>query len=96
MTDSQSVSTPRHLSAAGAGRSGRSDLSQRISDEGPGLGDRLLYTRKEAAHRLSLSLSEIDYARRRGDLAAHRYGSKILIHADELRRFAESLPPDQD
>lgn len=74
MTDSQSVSTPRHLSAA----------------------DRLLYTRKEAAHRLSLSLSEIDYARRRGDLAAHRYGSKILIHADELRRFAESLPPDQD
>lgn len=57
--------------------------------------DVLMVTRKEAARRLSLSVSEIDYARRRGDLAAVRYGAKVLIPVDELRRFAESLPADK-
>jgi hypothetical protein len=57
--------------------------------------DVLMVTRKGAARRLSLSVREIDYARRRGDLAAVRYGSKVLISVDELRRFAESLPADE-
>jgi hypothetical protein len=55
----------------------------------------LLVTRREAARRLSLSETEIDEARRRGDLAAQRYGSKVLISVNELRRFAESLPADE-
>jgi helix-turn-helix protein len=59
--------------------------------EGDGV---LTVTRKEAARRLSLSVTEIDCARRRGDLAAQEYGSKVLISVDELRRFAEGLPAD--
>ncbi len=54
----------------------------------------LMVTRKEAARRLSLSVTEIGYARRRGGLAAQKYGSKGLISVDELRRFAEGLPAD--
>jgi hypothetical protein len=80
----------RHLHAAASGRSGRSDLSELI-----GALDALMVTRREAARLLSLSTTEIDYARRRGDLAAVRYGSKVLISVDELRRFAKSLPADE-
>ena len=59
------------------------------------VADRIMVTRREAARLLSLSTTEIDEARRRGDLAAQRYGRKVLISTDELRRFAESLPPDE-
>jgi excisionase family DNA binding protein len=55
----------------------------------------LMVTRQEAARRLSLSTTEIDEARRRGDLAAQKYGTKVLISVDELRRFAEDLPADE-
>jgi len=58
--------------------------------------DKLMVTRREAARMLSLSVEEIDRARRRGDLLAQRYGSKVLISTDELRRFAEALPPDEE
>jgi excisionase family DNA binding protein len=58
-------------------------------------GDILMVTRQEAARRLSLSTTEIDEARRRGDLAAQKYGTKVLISVDELRRFAEALPADE-
>jgi excisionase family DNA binding protein len=57
--------------------------------------DRLMVTRQEAARLVSLSLTEIDEARRRGDLAAQRYGTKVLIPMTELRRFAESLVSDE-
>lgn len=55
----------------------------------------IFVTRVEAARRLSLSICEIDEARRRGDLGAQRYGSKVLISVTELRRFAASLPSDE-
>lgn len=54
---------------------------------------RLMVTRQEAARMTSLSLVEIDRARRRGDLASVHYGSKILIAVDELRRFVGTFPP---
>lgn len=76
------------------GRSGRSDDSQLLSDDG--LAIPLLVTRKEAARLLSLSVRVIDYERAAGNLASVRHGKKILIPTDELRRFAESLPPDQE
>jgi len=56
--------------------------------------DQIMVSRPEAARRLSLSVREIDEARRRGDLAAQRYGGKILISVEELRRFAANLPSD--
>jgi hypothetical protein len=55
----------------------------------------IMVTRREAARRLSLSISEIDEARRRGDLGAQRYGSKVLISVVELMRFAAALPSDE-
>jgi excisionase family DNA binding protein len=55
----------------------------------------IMVTRTEAARRLSLSTSEIDAARRRGDLGAQRYGSKVLISVKELERFAANLPSDE-
>lgn len=57
--------------------------------------DVLMVSRPEAARRLSLSIQEVDAARRRGDLVAQRYGSKILISVEELKRFAADLPPDE-
>jgi hypothetical protein len=61
----------------------------------PDPNDVIMVTRKEAARRMSLSVSEIDEARRRGDLASQHYGAKIRIPLDDLRRFAESLPADE-
>ncbi|WP_155930350.1 helix-turn-helix domain-containing protein [Mycolicibacterium sp. CBMA 234] len=55
--------------------------------------DRSLVTRREAARLMSISPKEVDRARHRGDLAAVRYGTKVLIPLDELRRFAAVLPP---
>ena len=57
--------------------------------------DRLMVTRTEAARLLSVSVTEIDAARRRGDLAAQRCGSKVLIPMPELKRFAAALPADE-
>lgn len=57
--------------------------------------DKIFVTRVEAARLLSLSTTEIDEARRRGDLAAQKYGSKVLISVKELQRFAATLPSDE-
>ncbi|SHT54749.1 DNA binding domain, excisionase family [Mycobacteroides abscessus subsp. abscessus] len=53
---------------------------------------KLLVTRQEAAEALSLSLREVDEARRAGKLLAKKYGSKVLIPWSEVEQFAESLP----
>ena len=58
--------------------------------------DKLMVTRREAAYLLSVSVEEIDRRRRSGDLTSQRCGSKILISTDELRRFADTLPLDED
>jgi len=55
-------------------------------------GERLFVTRQEAARILSLSVTEIDDARRAGKLLAKRHGRKVLIPVHELERYADSLP----
>jgi hypothetical protein len=54
--------------------------------------DVLLVDRAEAARRLSPSVREIDECRSNGTLASRKHGSKVLIPATELERFAEALP----
>lgn len=55
----------------------------------------LYVDRREAARRMGISVTEIDDARRRGDLAAKRLGAKVLISVDELQRFGAALPSDE-
>lgn len=57
--------------------------------------DVILVDKKEAARLLSLSVRELDECRRRGDLGARRYNSKVLFSVEELKRFAEALPSDE-
>lgn len=57
--------------------------------------DRILVDKPEAARMLSISVRQIDEARRRGDLAAKKHGTKVLFHVDELQRFADALPSDE-
>jgi hypothetical protein len=59
------------------------------------LTEPILVDRNEAARLLSISVCEIDAARRRGDLGARKYGSKVLFEVGELRRFAAALPADE-
>jgi excisionase family DNA binding protein len=54
--------------------------------------DRLQYGVEESAELLSLSVKEVRRAIGRGDLAAVRYGRRLLIPAEALRDFVESLP----
>lgn len=55
----------------------------------------ILVDKKEAARRLGISTREIDECRARGDLAARRYGAKVLFEVAELERFATALPADE-
>jgi excisionase family DNA binding protein len=56
--------------------------------------------RKEAARALSLSLSTLDRAIRRGDLKAKKYGTRVLVPNAEIDRYLKQLdeagatPPD--
>ena len=59
------------------------------------VNDPILVDRREAARLLCLSTTEIDEARRRGDLGARKYGTKVLFELEELHRFAEALPADE-
>lgn len=49
---------------------------------------RLLYTRQEAAYRLSISLRSLDYYISTKRLATRRLGRKVLIPHGELIRFS--------
>jgi hypothetical protein len=49
---------------------------------------RLLYTRQEAAYRLSLSVRSLDYYIATKRLATRRMGRKVLIPHGELIRFS--------
>lgn len=55
----------------------------------------LFVDRREAARRMGISVTEIDDARRRGDLACKKLGSKVLVPIEELKRFGEALPADE-
>jgi excisionase family DNA binding protein len=50
----------------------------------------MLYTRKEAAHQLSISIRSLDYLISSKQLNTRRIGSRILIPHEELVRLATS------
>lgn len=52
--------------------------------------EKLLYSRRDAATALSLSVRSIDYLVASRRLISRRFGGKILIPASDLRRFARS------
>jgi hypothetical protein len=55
--------------------------------------EKLLYSRKDAAQALSISIRSLDYLIERGDFSTKRIGKKVLIPAAELRRFARGDHP---
>ena len=55
--------------------------------------ERLLFSRRDAAVALSLSVRSIDYLISNGELSTRRIGRKILIPAVEIRRFARRDHP---
>jgi len=56
--------------------------------------EKLLYSRRDTAEALSLSIRSIDYLITTGRLSARRVGGKILIPASAVRRFAKEDHPD--
>jgi hypothetical protein len=56
--------------------------------------EKLLYSRRDTAEALSLSIRSIDYLVTTGRLSARRVGGKILIPASAIRRFAREDHPD--
>ncbi len=56
--------------------------------------EKLLYSRRDAAEALSLSIRSVDYLITTGRLSTRRVGGKLLIPAGTLRRFAREDHPD--
>lgn len=56
--------------------------------------EKLLYSRRDTAEALSLSIRSVDYLITAGRLTARRVGGKILIPASAVRRFAREDHPD--
>jgi excisionase family DNA binding protein len=55
--------------------------------------EKLLYSRRDAASALSISVRSLDYLIERGLLQTRRLGKKVLIPAADLRRFAKGDHP---
>ncbi len=55
-------------------------------------GQRVGYTKAEAAARVGLSVDSISAAIANGDLAAKKFGTKPLIAPKELARWFDALP----
>jgi hypothetical protein len=55
---------------------------------------KLLYSRRDAARALSLSIRSIDYLICTGRLPTRRVGGKILLHVSDVRRFATKDHPE--
>lgn len=49
---------------------------------------KLLYSRKEAAFALGISIRALDYLLSRESIKARRMGSRVLIHRDDLVKWA--------
>lgn len=56
-------------------------------------GEKLLIGRAEAASMLSISCRALDYLVSTKQLSTRRIGARVLISADELRRFAKGDHP---
>jgi excisionase family DNA binding protein len=56
--------------------------------------EKLLYSRRDAAEALSLSVRSVDYLITTGRLTMRRVGGKILIPASAVRRFAREDHPE--
>jgi len=56
----------------------------------------ILLTREEAARALRISVRNLDARILHGEINVRRIGRRVLIHVDELKRFASSseLPTD--
>jgi excisionase family DNA binding protein len=57
--------------------------------------DKLLLSRREAAARLSISQRALDYLIANKTLTTRRIGSRVLIPAHDLRRFACADHPER-
>jgi hypothetical protein len=55
----------------------------------PVVSARLLYDRKSAAAMLSISVRSLDYLIVNRNIASRKIGSRVLIHHDDLTRFAQ-------
>jgi len=54
--------------------------------------EKVLYTKREAAQMLSISVRSLDYLIVSGQLAARRIGRRVLIHRDAIEQFASIRP----
>jgi excisionase family DNA binding protein len=52
------------------------------------MNPKVLYTKREAAQLLSLSLRSLDYLIVSQQLPARRVGRRVLIHRDTIEQFA--------
>jgi excisionase family DNA binding protein len=52
---------------------------------------KLLYTKREAAQLLSLSVRSIDYLITSCEIASRRVRRRVLIHRDAIERFAAKI-----
>lgn len=50
--------------------------------------EKVLYTKREAAHLLSISLRSLDYLIFSQQLPARRIGRRVLVHRDSIEQFA--------
>jgi hypothetical protein len=55
--------------------------------------ERLLFSRRESAAILNISVRELDYRIARGELAIRRVGRRVLIPGVELEKFASNHEP---
>jgi len=56
--------------------------------------EKLLYSRRDTAEALCLSIRSVDYLITTGRLSTRRIGGKILIPATTVRRFAREDHPE--
>ena len=56
--------------------------------------EKLLYSRRDTAEALCLSIRSVDYLITTGRLSTRRIGGKILIPATAVRRFAKEDHPE--
>ena len=56
--------------------------------------EKLLYSRRDTAEALCLSIRSVDYLITTGRLSSRRIGGKILIPTSAVRRFAREYHPE--